>query len=222
LLAAVAWGADPEDPRLHAASERILDHAEGDGGLVGRPGGRLDAILTARALETMTALGWGSHPRVHEWLAWFEELSGWESDPRIAVPVLAAVGRGSRRALRSRAADGISRSLVRSRGNNFAVFGHPNLRTVDLAEIFFVLASAEVGWRPEWRRLLKKLQNRQNSDGRWERKNPVPRTLGIAQPVPPSRWVTLKATRGLLAYAVDAGLPRLFPYPPSAKQPRSG
>jgi len=211
----VQWGADPEDPRLHAASERVLETAPGEGGLVRPRSEEPDPQLTARALEAMVDLGWGKHRRVHEWLAWFDETAGWENDPRVAVAVLAASRGGVRAALQNRAVDGLGRRLVASRGNNFTTFGHPNLLRTDLAEIFANLAAAGVEFRREWRRLLKKLQNRQGGKGRWLRLSPVPRSLSVPETEQPSRWITLKATRAMLAYAIEAELPRLFPQRPS-------
>jgi hypothetical protein len=214
LIAAVQWGADPGDPRLHAASERLLETAPGEGGLVRPRSPEPDPQLTARVLETMVTLGWGRHPRVQEWLAWFEATEGWERDTTAAVAVVGACGGGLRPTLRARAVDGLGTRLVASRGNNFTTFGHPNLLRTDLAEIFATLAGAGVGFCRQWRRPLMQLQQRQDGVGRWSRLSPVPRSLAITQPEQPSRWITLKATKALLTYAVEAELPRLFPYPP--------
>ena len=214
LLAAVQWGADPEDPRLHAASERLLETAPGEGGLLRPRSDEPDAQLTARTLEAMVVLGWRKHPRVQEWLAWFEATDGWENDSIAAVAVLAASRGGVRPALETRAVDGLGQRLIDSRGNNFTTFGHPNLLRTDLAEIFAVMAAAGVGFQRGWRRLLKKLQLRQDGMGRWVRISPVPRTLAVPESEQPSRWITLKATGAMLTYAVEAELPRLFPLPP--------
>lgn len=213
LVAAVQLGADPEDPRLHAASERLLEEAKGDGGLRRPSRPEPDPKLTARALEAMVALGWSHHPRVQEWLAWLEATAGWEEDPVAAVAVVAATGGGRRPGLAGRAADGLGRLLVASRGRNFTILGHPNLLRTDLAEILGALAGAGIGWRPQWRRLLGKLQNRQDGLGRWSRLAPVPASLGFGEGDHLSRWITLEAVRALLTYAVEAGLPRLFPLP---------
>ncbi len=214
LVAAVQWGADPEEPRVHAASERLLETAAGEGGLVRPRSSEPDPQLTARALETMVALGWGRHPRVQEWLAWFEATGGWEDDATAAVAVLAASRGGLRPGLQERAVDGLGRSLAASRGASFTTFGHPNLLRTDLAEIFANLAAAGVGFRRPWRRLLKKLQARQDGMGRWSRASPIPRSLAAPEPAQPSKWITFKATKAVLAYAVEAELPRLFPFPP--------
>ncbi len=215
LIAAVQWGANSGDPRIHAGSERLLETAPGEGGLVRPRSKKPDHQLTARALETMVALGWQKHSRVQEWFAWFEATEGWECDPIAAVAVLAASRSGGRPALQTRAVDGLGQSLVASGGNNFTTFGHPNLLRTDLAEIFANLAGAGVAFRREWRRLFKKLQYRQEGQGRWSRRSPIPRTLAVPEPEDPSKWITLKATRAMLTFAVEAELPRLFPLPPA-------
>jgi hypothetical protein len=218
LVAAVQLGADPEDPRLHTASERLLEEATGDGGLARPSRPAPDPRLTARALEAMVALGWSRHPRVQEWLAWLEADPGWEDDPVAAVAVLSAARDGVRPALMDRAADGLDRRLVASRGRSFTILGHPNLLRTDLAEMLAALAAAAVELRQPWRRLLRKLQNRQDPLGRWPRLTPVPTTLGAPALPGPSGFITLKATRAMLAYAAAAELPRLFPHPPSGSR----
>jgi hypothetical protein len=200
LVAAVQWGADPEDPRLHAASERLLESAPGEGGLSRSPDAHPDPQLTARVLETMIALGWTKHPRVQEWIAWFEGAADWYDDPVVCVAVLGSAA--GRKALRESAVGGITGALTRGR----AVLrdpDHPNLETTDLAEIFARLAGAGIRWRSDWRAGLAELQELQDERGRWSADRPET-----------SPWVTLKATKALLTYAVDAGLPRVFPYPP--------
>ena len=215
LVAAVQWGADPEDPRMHTASQRLLETAPGEGGVARSVSDEPDVRLTARALEAMVALGWRKHPRVQEWLAWFEATAAWESDPIAAVAVLSASRCGGRRAIERRAVEVLGRRLNQSGGGDLASLGHPNLLRTDLAEIFANLAAAGVEFRREWRPSLLRLQSRQGASGRWSRRSPVPRSLGVPGPEQPSRWVTLKATRAMIAYAVDAGLPRLFPFPPN-------
>jgi hypothetical protein len=212
LLAAVAWGADPEDPRLHAASERLLEDAPGEGGLARRRGDDPDPRLTGRALEAMVMLGWTRHQRVQEWLAWFEATKGWEADPTAATAVLAACCGGLRPTLHERAVDGLSRALVAD-PDRMARLGHPNLERTDMAEVFSTFASAAIEWRGEWRPALERLQLLQGEKGRWRRRSPIPRSLGC-EARQPSKWITLEATKAVLAYAVDAGLPRMFPYPP--------
>ncbi|MEJ2189136.1 MAG: hypothetical protein P8Y93_06905, partial [Acidobacteriota bacterium] len=39
LVAAVQFGADPSDPRINAAAERLLETAPGEGGFAQRAGG---------------------------------------------------------------------------------------------------------------------------------------------------------------------------------------
>jgi hypothetical protein len=166
LLAAVAWGADPEDPRLHAASERLLEDAPGEGGLARRQGGDPDPKLTGRALEALVVLGWTRHQRVQEWLAWFEETEGWEADPTTATAVLAACCGGLRPTLHERAVDGLGRALDAGPDRK-ASLGHPNLLRTDLAEVFSTFGSASVKWRLEWRPALERLQKLQGEKGRW-------------------------------------------------------
>jgi hypothetical protein len=215
LLAAVQLGADPEDPRLHAASERLLETAPGEGGLSPDAEAVPDSLLTARALEAMVALGWTRHPRVQEWLAWFDSAEAWESDPMTSVALVSACRAGARPRLLERAVAALGERLVVCRGNNLTSFGHPNLSRTDLAEIFAALVSAGSPWRSEWRPALCRLQQSQDSSGRWDR---IARSLEAFKPGidrQPSKWVTFKAVRGLLAYAVDAELPRMFPLPPT-------
>lgn len=214
LIAAVQWGADPDDPRLHAASERLLETVPGEGGLLRPRSTAPDPELTARALQTMVCLGWRRHRRIQEWLAWLDEVPGWEDDPVVATAVLGAVSDELRPSLSERAVDGLGRIMSASRGANFTTFGHPNLLRTDLAEMLSALAAARAPFDPRWRRCLKKLQHRQDPFGRWSRLAPVPRTLELPAPDQPSRWVTLRATRAILAYAVAGELPRMFPYPP--------
>ena len=218
LFAAVQLGADPEDPRLHAASERLLESAPGECGLSRSSDAGSDPRLTARALEAMAALGWGRHPRVQEWLAWFDATGGWEDDPTSAVAVLGGCRGGLRPGLCERAAGGLGRSLAASGGRGLTTLGHPNLLRTDLAEVFAGLAGAKTVWRPGWRPALERLQRLQGEKGRWARRSPVPPSLGVDAPGRPSGWITLAATRALLTYAIDAGLPRLFPYPPGPKR----
>lgn len=212
LITVVKWGADPEDPRLHAASQRLLEEAPGEGGLSRRVGDHPDHELTARALEAVVVLGWGKHQRVQEWLAWFEEAEGWEEAPVAAVAVVAACGRGLRPVLRQRAVDGLGRWLTAGGGRPVRL-GHPNLLRTDVAEVFSALAATEAKWREAWRPALEEMQRVQADRGRWRRSAPVPESLGV-ESSQPSKWITLASTKAVLAYAVEAKLPRLFPYPP--------
>jgi len=214
LIAAVQWGADLEDPRLHAASEHLLETAPGEGGLESIAGQGPDPVVSARALEALTMLGWGKHARVQEMIAWFEATPDWEDDPSVAVAVLNVGDAADRSTLVERAVLGLGMRLVVSGGNNLTTLGHPNFHRTDLAEIFFSMAKAGVGFESDWSGPLERLQKVQDSSGRWDRISSSPATLGLPAQRQPSKWVTLKATRAMLTYAVDACLPRVFPYPP--------
>jgi hypothetical protein len=214
LIAAVRWGADPGDPRLHAASERLLEETDGRGGVArpGRPEG--DIRLTGRLLQAMVDLGWRRHPRVQEWLAWFEASRGWERDPVAAVAVLAASGGGVRPVLVDRAIEGLDRYLCGPLSKGSSTLGHPNLLRTDIAEIYAELAGAEAEWRADWRSGLGRLQRLQDGAGRWARRAPLPVSLRVPEPRQPSGFITLRAMIALLTYAVPAGLPRFFPPKP--------
>ncbi len=218
LIAAVRWGADPDDPRLHAASERLLERAEGHGDVL-RPGESEGGVVpTARLLEAMVELGWRRHFRVQEWLAWFEATPGWERDPAAAVAVLAASSGGLRPMLVERAVQGLGRCLGDPLPSAMTALGHPNLLRTDVAEIFAGLAAAEVAWRDAWRPGLERLQLLQDRTGRWSRRSAVPTSLAVPQPRQPSGFITLRAMTALLTYAVAAGLPRFFPQKPAHLQ----
>ncbi len=123
LVAAVAWGADPGDPRLHVAGERMLASAPGDGGFAPRAGAPPALLLTARLVQAAIELGFGRHLRVQEALAWMEETPGaWSSDRRqrtVAGAVLSAAlairPELGRQPLRDRAAAGRARCSRRWR-----------------------------------------------------------------------------------------------------------
>jgi hypothetical protein len=201
LVAAVQWGADPEDPRLHAASERILETMPGEGGVASDPGGEPDPVVTARLLQTAVVLGWTKHSRVQEWFAWLEATDHWRNHASACIAVLAAAN--GREVLRGLAIDGITGALAAG-CDALDHLGHPDLHETDLAEIFAGLAGAGVEWRRDWLASFERLQGMQDERGRWATDQPE-----IAP------WVTLKATSALLTYAVDARLPRVFPYPPA-------
>ena len=105
LIAAVQWGADPSDPRLKAAGERLLETAYGEGGVAVRKGEPPSPIVTARLVQALIGLGFGRHLRVQEALAWIEEDAGarvgTHGDRQIAaaalLPALAAGGELRRR-----------------------------------------------------------------------------------------------------------------------------
>jgi len=149
----------------------------------------------------MVGLGWARHGRVQEWLAWLEETPGGERDPAAAVAAIHAAR--ARPSLRDRALNGLE-SILKTGPHGLEELRHPRLATTDLAEIFAVLAAAKATWNPAWRVGLERLQQLQDDRGRWG--------VGGSEA---ARWITLKATGGLLAYAVVARLPRVFPRRPS-------
>ena len=228
LIAAAAWGADPGDLRLHAACERLLETAAGEGGFAAREGSALSAVLTARLVQAAVELGFGRHLRVQEALAWLEESpAAWSGDGRQCAVTAAAVtaalaGRPElgRQALRDRAA---AAALDALSGDDLAAdrLGHPNLARTDLAEMLWALARAGVPFEPRLAAPLARLQRLQGGGGRWPRRAPRPASLPLpsrfrAAVDPSCQWVTLRAVVAMNAFAVDALLPRLFPSPPAA------
>lgn len=234
LIAAVQWGADPSDPRLQAAAERLLETAPGEGGFAPRAGRAAEAWLTARALGAFAELGWCRHVRFQEGLAWLAEAApaspqgGWmrRGHPTgatecgvTAVSVLltlAACDLGSRSALRERAVSALLRLLV-ARMEKADRIGHPCLGRTDAVEILWALARAGVPLRPEMIPALAALQHLQDFGARWRRSVPVPLSLHISEchrDRAPSGWLTLKAVVALMCYAVEAGLERLYPEKP--------
>lgn len=230
FIAAVAWGADPSDPRLQAAAETILESVPGDGGVALRPGQPPSALATARLVQAVAGLGLARHLRVQEALAWFEEdPRSWRgaADQRLttAVALLAALppaGELRRDRLVARAVsevlggDGIQRE---SRG----CYGHPNLGRTDASEALWALARARVPFEPRMLRPLERLQSTQLGGGRWPVERPVPSSIPVDQASKvaagePSQWITLRAVVVMNAYAVAAGLPRLFPQKPMASR----
>jgi hypothetical protein len=64
---------------------------------------------------------------------------------------------------------------------------------------------------------LQVIQRKQRHGGRWRREVSVPASLPVDRRPrvgSPSRWVTLKSAVALMHYAVDAGLPRMYPQKP--------
>ena len=235
LLAAVAWGADPTDPRLHAASLRLLEEAPGVGGFASRDGGDPVPWLTARVLQTLARLGWCRHTRFQEALAWLDEAaprfadggwigSGGEGEsvvcgvtPVALLDALTACGATNREALRDRAVRAV-RTTVAAAGEKLFPLGYPNLDRTDAAEALAVLARADAGYDPEILTALTRLQHLQLEGGRWARGLGVPASLPVGdRPVVGalSQWITLEAAAAILHYAVEAGLPRMFPQKPS-------
>jgi hypothetical protein len=231
FLAAVQWGADPADPRLQAAAQVLLETAPGEGGFSRRPGSPAVPWLTARVLQALAELGWCHHQRFQEGLAWLEEGDighrdgGWrcwrrrtspsECDvtPVALLAALAACGDRKRTRLRNRATASIVR-IMSSTDSVVGDYGHPCLGRTDEAEVLWSLAKAETSFQPTMVPALRRLQSRQVDGGRWRRTAPVPRSLGVVGEGAvgePSRWVTLKCVVALMAYAVEAGLPRMYP-----------
>lgn len=234
LLAAVQWGADPTDPRLHAAAERILEDAPGEAGFAPTADEPPQPWLTARILQALAELGWSRHRRLQEALAWLEEAApssgdgGWlRVGPGISgkvcdvtpVALLAALSSGAddrRTGLRKRCVAATMNLL--SRGLTAASLGHPNLDRTDAAEALWALARARAELDASARSSLRALQDRQLEGGRWPRDLRVPAGLpvaGVSSPGQASRWLTLRAAVAVLHYAVAAQLPRMFPQKPS-------
>jgi len=234
MLAAIQWGANPTDPRLQAAAEVLLETAPGEGGFARREGGRVVPWLTARVLHGLAELGWCRHPRFQEGLAWLEDGEanhpdgGWRAVGRqsgtgeCAVTAVALLGALSacidrpRQVLRERAVDSLGR-ISGTAGTVPARCGHPCLGRTDEAELLWALARAGVPLEPGLVRALMRLQLRQLEGGRWRRDIPLPKSLGIeidGATSGSSRWVTLKCVVALMAYAVEAQLPRMYPQKP--------
>jgi hypothetical protein len=237
LLAALQWGADPDDPRLQAAAEILLETAPGEGGFALRSGGGAVPWLTARALQGLAGLGWCRHSRFQEALAWLENGTarapngGWRAMHRAGVSgecavtaisvldALRACSDGRRRALRERAIASVVRSLDTDAGRR-ACFGHPCLGRTDEAEVLSGLARAAVPFEPRMTRALRRVQSRQIEGGKWLRTVAVPQSLVLhreASITTPSRWLTLKCVVALMTYAVDAQLPRMYPAKPTKR-----
>jgi hypothetical protein len=237
LLAAIQWGANPEDTRLQAAAEALLETAPGEGGFARREGGRAEPWLTARALQGLAELGWCRHSRFQEGLAWLEDGEanhpdgGWRAvghhglSRECCITAVALLGAltvcagQQRKVLRGRAAESLKRIISR-RGAAPARLGHPCLGRTDEAEILWALARAGCPLEPGMVAALRRVQRRQMKGGRWRREVAVPRSLPVPATRDPStfsRWVTLRCVVALMNYAVEARLPRLFPQKPAAR-----
>jgi hypothetical protein len=223
VIAAAQWGADPADPRMHAAVERLLDQAPGHGGFAPRVGKPESLRLTARLVQAAAELGWGRHLRVCEGLAWLAEQE--VGDPVTAVATLAAItAAGDPRppGLAERAVESLVESLQRIGARarlSKTDFAHPNLLESGAIEGVWALARAGVDYDPRLRRALALVQAAADSAGFWPLRRALPASLPVdgtaRQPLgAPSPWLTLRAVVGLLAYAAPAALPRLFPSPP--------
>lgn len=234
LVAAVQWGADPSDPRLQAAARALIERAPGEGGFALRADREAVPWLTARVLCALAELGWCRHPRFQEGLAWLEEGTaltrhgGWLVAGRrqsgyecvvtaVAVlELLCACSEMRRDDLSSRAVESAMRSLGEMCGG-LQRLGHPCLARTDVAEIVWALARSDVPLRAQVIPALQVLQRKQRHGGRWRREVSVPASLPVEKITrvgSPSRWVTLKSVVALMRYAVDAGLPRMYPQKP--------
>ena len=221
LVAAVQLGADPTDPRLHAAAERFLETTAGEGGFARRKGGDPVAWLTARMVHALADLGWRRHPRFQETLAWFEE----EAAIARGVTAVALLGALTacpdqpRPTLRARAVERILQKMAMG-ARRRSRLGHPNFGRTDLAEMLAVLARADVPFAPEMGPALAELQRQQMPGGVWRRGVNPPATLPLGEARAtsgPSRWVTLRCVIALMHYAIDAKLPRMYPERPVVK-----
>jgi len=235
VLAAVSWGADPTDPRLQAASRRLLDEAPGSGGFAPRDGGDPVPRLTARMLQALARLGWCRHSRFLEALAWLDEAApragdgGWLQagseggglgcavTPVALLDALTACGATNRKALRDRTVGAVCAALAGG-GDELMLLGYPNFDRTDAAEALAVLARADAAYDPVMLAALTQLQQLQLEGGRWARGVGVPPSLPLGdrpQVGALSKWITLEAAAAILYYAVDAGLPRMFPKRPN-------
>jgi hypothetical protein len=230
LVAAVGWGADPGDPRLHAAGERLLASAPGEGGFAPRAGVPPSPLLTARLVQAVIDLGFGRHLRVQEALAWMgEEPAAWSGDRRrqaVAGVALSAALAGrpelGRQPLRDRAAAAVVDALADCGGPALDRPGHPNLERTDLVEMLWSLARAGVPFERRLAEPMARLQRLQVAGGRWRRRVPRPPSLPISidsrsRVGAECRWVTLHAVVAINVYAVAARLPRRYPSPPAAE-----
>jgi hypothetical protein len=230
----VLWGADPEDPRLQAGAERLLESTEGEGGFSSGGGRPPDPALTARAVQALAVLGWSAHSRFQEALAWLLEI-GLEPEPGrtvgeravAATATLAAAvwcAEGRRQSVIERAGGTLLSILddpAAARSHGGLRLGFPNLLRTDLAEILWAFARAGHQLEDPLRRPLRRLQRAQTPAGRWRRGLAPPSRLPLAERARPaageeSRSISLEATVALLEYAVPAGLPRLFPAKPGS------
>ena len=230
LLAAGQWGANPADPRLHAAVEYLLADGAGEGGFSADDGGPACPCLTARVLQTLATLGWGRHARFQEALAWLDEAApvatdgGWSGGagrctvtPVALLAALTASGDDRRDALRNRAATAIIDATAAGDYDDLDL-GHPSFDRTDVCEALWALARADVNLDPRIVPALASLQAKQIDGGRWVKERDVPDTLPArpgSRVGQPCRWLTLHAAVAVLHYAVEANLPRMYPRKPA-------
>ncbi len=198
LLAAAQWGANPSDPRLHAAVENLLAVVSGVGGFSAREGDSPSPWLTARILQALASLGWARNARFQEALAWLDEEAaseagpGWSDGKRncMVTPVallaaLTASGEDRRVDLRNRAETAIIRGLSTGENNDLGI-GHPNFDRTDMCEALWALARADVDLDSGMVPALASLQAKQLDGGRWARELTFPERL-LSGPEGPSR-----------------------------------
>lgn len=228
FVAAVQWGADPSDPRLQAAAERLLDASEASGGIPGNVHAGPNLPLTARALYALAELGWCRDARFLEALAWLEqETATWDVEPVAGCAVTSVSVLGTltscsslrRPALMHRVVEVLQHHLDEGGDAGWRRLGFPNLLRTDHGEVACALARAALPFDGRMGDSLRWLQRAQLDGGRWARRHPVPRSLPIAETErprvgEPSRWLTLRSVVAITTYAVAAGLPRLFPQKP--------
>ena len=237
VVSVVQLGADPSDPRLQAACERLLEETRGEGGFATCAGGPASPCLTARFVQALASLGWTKHLRCQEALAWLEETgeragtSGWDCGVAshavkgggcavAATAVLAAsaeLSAGRRESLVGHAS-GVLLGILSQWGSSelevWSRLGHPNLDRTDLAEMLWAMAAAGIPFDSRMESGLRHLQGAQDGLARWTRSVAAPMGAG-GEVGHPSRWITLKAVRALRGYAKAAALPRLYPKLPS-------
>lgn len=220
FLAAVWFGADPQDPRMEIAATALLGVlSPPTGGFAVARDSQRSACFTAAVCAALVRCGFGRHPRVQEAVAWLaarEGAGGWSCPdlrhlvagecPHAAVWVLKTVvesPEGDRRRLSplaDRAASWLERRELLIEGAappGWRRFGYPCLGQSDMLEALATLA--------RWRRpvsgpLVKALQAvlaRQDEGGRWTATRAVPLGERVGTP---SRWLTLEALVAVAAY----------------------
>ena len=219
LVAASQLGADPSDPRLQAAWSRLLRLETGDGGFA-PAGEKPSPVVTARAVAALTPLGYLAEPRAVEAAAWLEEVA-WDGNagsPAVTAAAVLAAGpelTAARRGLVERAVETLLDELgAASASLSLEGLSWPNLLRTDVAEVLGSLARASVKYDGRMRKGLVELQARQGEGGLWtaDEVEALPRGVERREM---GFWVTLSAVCALLSYAVEAGLPRVYPQPPA-------
>jgi hypothetical protein len=228
IIAVAQWGADPTDPRLCAAIERMLD--TDDLAL-----SAVSPCALARWLQAAAELGWGGDPRFEEGVARLETRTdsfdpghwkcvGHDQNDACVVAAVAATGMLAaapglrRRPLAEWAVAGLLRALQKdgqTPPSQRLRAGHPNLLRTDPLEALWVMGRAGVPFDAAMAPALGLVQASQDESARWQREvtSPDPagggRSAGVV-----SQWVTLRALVALRHYAEAAALPRRFPERP--------